>query len=41
MDGRVYVGTDLGNIFCVDVRDASATGWAMWGGNAGHNGWEE
>ncbi len=41
MGGRVYVGTDYGNIFCVDVKDAAADGWAMWGGNAGHNGWEE
>jgi len=39
--GRVYVGTDFGNVFGVDVNDASADGWAMWGGNAGHNGWEE
>jgi Ca-activated chloride channel family protein len=41
MGGRVFVGTDLGNIFCVNTGDAAADGWAMWGGNAGHNGWEE
>ncbi len=39
--GKVFVGTDQGNIFCVDVEDRSADGWAMWGGNASHNGWEE
>jgi Ca-activated chloride channel family protein len=39
--GKVFVGTDYGNIFCVDVQDRSADGWAMWGGNAAHNGWEE
>jgi hypothetical protein len=39
--GKVFVGTDYGNIFCVDVGDRSADGWAMWGGNAAHNGWEE
>jgi outer membrane protein assembly factor BamB len=39
--GKVFVGTDYGNIFCVDVKDRSADGWAMWGGNAAHNGWEE
>jgi len=39
--GKVFVGTDYGNIFCVDVEDRSADGWAMWGGNAAHNGWEE
>jgi hypothetical protein len=39
--GKVYVGTDYGNIFCVDTGDRSADGWAMWGGNAAHNGWEE
>jgi outer membrane protein assembly factor BamB len=41
MGGKVFVGTDYGNIFCVDVKDRSADGWAMWGGNAAHNGWEE
>ncbi|MGD8719665.1 MAG: PQQ-binding-like beta-propeller repeat protein [Candidatus Zixiibacteriota bacterium] len=40
-DGKVFVGTDYGNIFCVDVKDPSADGWPMWGGNAAHNGWEE
>ena len=40
-NGKVFVGTDYGNIFCVDVKDRSADGWAMWGGNAAHNGWEE
>jgi len=39
--GKVYVGTDYGNIFGVEVKDPSADGWAMWGGNAAHNGWEE
>ncbi len=39
--GKVFVGTDYGNIFCVNVGDRSADGWAMWGGNAAHNGWEE
>lgn len=41
MDGKVYVGTDNGNIFCVDVADPAAHGWAMWGGKAGHNGRDE
>jgi hypothetical protein len=27
--------------FRVNVKARSADGWAMWGGNAAHNGWEE
>lgn len=39
MRGRVYFGTEDGCVFCLDTGDAGADGWAMWGGNAGHNGW--
>jgi hypothetical protein len=38
MGGKVFVGTDYGNIFCVDVKYRSADGWVTWGGNAARNG---
>jgi outer membrane protein assembly factor BamB len=39
MNGRIFFGTDSGTVYCIDAGDATATGWAMWGGNAQHNGW--
>lgn len=36
--GWVYVGTTAGNLYAVNTGDVSETGWAMWGGSAGHNG---
>lgn len=39
--GRVYVGTDYGNIYCIDTGDRKLDGWYMWGGNAAHNGYED
>jgi outer membrane protein assembly factor BamB len=41
MNGRVYLATDHGAVFNLDARDPKATGWAMWGGNARHNGWTQ
>jgi outer membrane protein assembly factor BamB len=38
MDGRVYAGTSHGKLFCLSTGDPVDDGWAMWGGNAGHNG---
>ena len=37
-DGRIYVGTQNGQIFCVDTGDRKLTGWSTWGGNAAHTG---
>jgi Ca-activated chloride channel family protein len=37
-DGWVYVGTDYGTLVGFDTGDDDLTGWAMWGGNAEHNG---
>lgn len=37
-DGRVYVATNEGMLVCLETGDPTATGWAMWGGSAGHNG---
>jgi len=37
VDGKVYWGTDAGTVFCLEAKDPTATGWAMWGGNAQHN----
>jgi len=36
--GRVYVGTDAGNLICVETDDPNDDGWLMWGGDATHNG---
>jgi len=41
MEGRVFWGTTNGKVYCIDTGDNSSTGWAMWGGNAAHNGWVE
>jgi hypothetical protein len=38
MAGRVYAGTSCGSLFCIATGDPADDGWAMWGGNAGHNG---
>jgi outer membrane protein assembly factor BamB len=38
VDGRVYVATDDGSVICLETGDEGATGWAMWGGSAKHNG---
>jgi Ca-activated chloride channel homolog len=36
--GRVYVSTGTGSLFCLETGDPRDDGWAMWGGNAAHNG---
>ncbi len=41
MDGLVLWATATGKVFCIDTGDKDLTGWAMWGGNASHNGWVE
>jgi outer membrane protein assembly factor BamB len=37
-DGRVYVATSTGGLYCLDSGDTQDDGWLMWGGSAGHNG---
>ena len=37
-DGRVYIGTAYGWLYCLDAQDPTADGWPMWGGGPGHNG---
>jgi outer membrane protein assembly factor BamB len=36
--GRLYVGTDDGQIVCVDTGNVAFTNWSTWGGNAAHTG---
>jgi Ca-activated chloride channel family protein len=36
--GRLYVGTTQGSVISLDLNDARADGWSMWGGTAAHNG---
>ena len=37
-NGRVYIGTSDGCLWCLDAQDPTAHGWPMWGGGPGHNG---
>jgi Ca-activated chloride channel homolog len=37
-DGRVYIPTDEGILYCVATGDSTDTGWRMWGGTSKHNG---
>jgi Ca-activated chloride channel homolog len=40
-DGRIYVGTQDGQVVCIDTGDMKLTGWSTWGGNAAHTGIRE
>jgi outer membrane protein assembly factor BamB len=40
-NGRIYVGTQDGQVVCVDTGDRKLTGWSTWGGNAAHTGFRE
>lgn len=35
--GRMYAGTTVGSLICLDTGDKDADGWTAWGGNAQHN----
>jgi outer membrane protein assembly factor BamB len=36
--GRVYVPTAAGSLFCLETGDPADDGWLMWGATAAHNG---
>jgi outer membrane protein assembly factor BamB len=36
--GRVYLATYTGTLYCLETGDPNDDGWAMWGGDAAHNG---
>ena len=40
-NGRIYVGTQDGQVVCLDTGDRKMTGWSTWGGNAAHTGIRE
>jgi hypothetical protein len=40
-DGRIYVGTQDGQVVCIDTGDKQLTGWSTWGGNSAHTGIRE
>jgi outer membrane protein assembly factor BamB len=40
-NGRIYVGTQDGQVVCIDTGDRTLTGWSTWGGNAAHTGIRE
>jgi outer membrane protein assembly factor BamB len=40
-DGRIYVGTQDGQVVCIDTGDKKLTGWSTWGGNSAHTGIRE
>lgn len=37
-NGRVYVPTATGGLYCLATGDAKDDGWLMWGGDGKHNG---
>jgi outer membrane protein assembly factor BamB len=37
-DGRIYAGTQDGQVVCIDTGDKKLTGWSTWGGNSAHTG---
>ena len=37
-DGRVYVSTESGVLYCIETGDPKDDGWLMWGANAAHTG---
>jgi outer membrane protein assembly factor BamB len=36
--GTIYVGTEHGEVLCIDTGDKKFTGWPCWGANAAHTG---
>lgn len=36
--GRIYVGTQNGQVICINTGDAKLTGWPCWGANPAHTG---
>ena len=38
VDGQVFAATTDGTLICLETGDPKATGWAMWGANAAHDG---
>jgi outer membrane protein assembly factor BamB len=40
-NGRIYVGTQDGQVVCFDTGDRKLTGWSTWGGNSAHTGIRE
>ena len=38
-DGIIFVGTEDGKLVGINTKDPSLTGWAMWGGDAAHTGY--
>ncbi len=37
-EGRVYVSTESGALYCLETGDPKDDGWLMWGANAAHTG---
>jgi outer membrane protein assembly factor BamB len=38
VQGRIYVPTGRGSLFCLETGDPRDDGWLMWGAIAAHNG---
>ncbi len=38
VEGRIFVGSTAGELISINLNDASADGWPMWGGGPTHNG---
>jgi outer membrane protein assembly factor BamB len=37
-DGKIFIGTQDGQVICIDTRNPELTGWPTWGGDAAHTG---
>jgi outer membrane protein assembly factor BamB len=37
-EGRAYVSTETGMLYCIETGDPADDGWLMWGANAAHSG---
>lgn len=37
-DGRIFLGTQDGQVICINTRDPKLTGWPTWGRDAAHTG---
>ena len=37
-EGRIYVSTESGALYCLETGDPRDDGWLMWGANAAHTG---
>lgn len=37
-DGKIFIGTQDGQVICINTRNPELTGWPTWGRDAAHTG---